>query len=308
VLEIRGAGKSYGPRVALTDVSLSVRRGEILALLGPNGAGKTTLVRAVCGRIALDAGSVRIAGGDPRTDARVRRRFGIVPQEIALYPELTARENLEILGRLAGVPRRGVAEAVRHALEWADLAGRADDRVGTLSGGMKRRLNIVAGALHAPDLLVLDEPTVGVDPAAREALHRVLGSFRARGLALLLTTHDLDQAAELADRVVILVEGRVRAMGSPAGLVQDTFGGAKELRITLSADPDAAGRARLQAEGLESAGAPTRWSGRLAAGLENVSSLGERLTAGGLEIAELRVREPGLRGVFFRVTGRELEE
>jgi ABC-2 type transport system ATP-binding protein len=287
---------------------LSLVRGEILALLGPNGAGKTTLVRAVCGRIPLDAGTVRVGGGDPYRDPSVRRRLGLVPQEIALYQELTARENLEVLGRIAGVPRREIGAAVSRALEWAGLEGRADDRVGRLSGGMKRRLNVVAGALHTPDVLVLDEPTVGVDPAAQEALHRVLNSFRSRGLGLLLTTHDLDQAAELADRVAILVEGRIRALGSPAELIQAAFGGSKELRITLAATPDETGQSRLRSEGLEPAGAPTEWSGRLGAGLEDVAALGGRLAAAGLRIAELRVREPGLRGVFFRVTGRELDE
>jgi ABC-2 type transport system ATP-binding protein len=307
VLEVSGAEKRFGTRSALAGADLSVRPGEIFALLGPNGAGKTTLVRAICGRVALDSGSVRINGEDPRGNSAARRALGLVPQEIALYLELTVRENLEVLGRLAGVARKELGAAVERALAWTGLESRASDRAGKLSGGMKRRLNIAAGTLHRPRVLLLDEPTVGVDPSAREKIHEVLVSLREAGIGMLLTTHDMEQAEELADRIAVLAEGRIRAEGTLAGLVRDHFGEANELTLTLAAEPTEAGRSLLDAEGLRPAGDGLTWAGRLSGGLEALSALGQRLAEGDVEVAEVRVREPGLRGVFFRVTGQEFE-
>lgn len=305
---VRDAHRRIGDRPVLQGVDLRLHRGEIYGLLGPNGAGKTSLVRAICGRLALDSGSVRIAGVDPRREPRARRRLGVVPQAIALYPDLTVGENLEILGRLAGVARRDLSAAVDSALGWTDLSDRRRDPVSTLSGGMQRRLNIVVGTLHDPDVLLLDEPTVGVDPTAREKIHELLLELRARGLAVLLTTHDLEQAESLADRIGILVSGRIRAEGSLESLVRSAFGDARELTVSLSRDPDDHGRAALHAEGLASVREDRTWTGSLDGGYESLSGLGDRMSAAGLEVAEVRVREPGLRGVFFRLAGRELEE
>jgi ABC-2 type transport system ATP-binding protein len=308
VLQVREARKSLGERTVLRGVDLAVHRGEIVALLGPNGAGKTTLARAICGRLALDRGSVRVGGEDPRESTAARRQLGLVPQEIALYPDLTARENLEVLGRLAGVARRQLGGRVDAALTWIALEDRAAERVDRLSGGMKRRLNLAAGTLHQPDLLILDEPTVGVDPVARALIHDYLGHLRDRGLAILLTTHDLDQASELADRVAILSDGRKVAEGSLEELLAASFGGAHEVSVTLGAVPDAGARGLLTGAGLSAgSGSPTRWFGPLAGGMTSLAGLGSRLSGAGLEIVELRVREPGLRGVFFRLTGQELD-
>jgi ABC-2 type transport system ATP-binding protein len=306
--EVRDAHRQIGDRPVLQGVDLYLRRGEIYGLLGPNGAGKTSLVRAICGRLALDSGSVRIAGADPRLQPHVRRRLGVVPQAIALYPELTVGENLEILGRLAGVPRRDLPAAVENALGWTDLTERRRDPVSTLSGGMQRRLNIAAGTLHDPEVLLLDEPTVGVDPSAREKIHELLLELRARGLAVLLTTHDLEQAESLADRIGILVSGRIRAEGSLESLVRSAFGDARELTVSLSHDPDERGRALLQREGLAPVQDEKVWSGSLDGGYESLSELGGRMSDSGLKVAEVRVREPGLRGVFFRLAGKELDE
>jgi ABC-2 type transport system ATP-binding protein len=306
LLEVSRATKRFGSRGALAGLSFSLRPGEIFALLGPNGAGKTTLVRAICGRVRLDSGRVLLGGLDPRESSLARARLGLVPQELALYSELTVRENLEVLGRLAGVARRDLGKSVRRALAWTGLETRERDRAETLSGGMKRRLNIAAGVLHRPRLLLLDEPTVGIDPAARESIHEVLVSLREEGMTILLTTHDLEQAEELADRVGIVNEGRLLAEGAPGDLVRESFGRARELQVTLADDPGAEQRARLESEGLRCGSETAVWSGPLEGGLEALSALGERLAAAGLSVLELRVRDPGLRGVFFRVTGREL--
>ncbi len=309
LLTVHGARRAYGDRSALAGVSLALRAGEIYALLGRNGAGKTTLVRAVCGRVRLDAGEIRLAGRDPSRDRAVRRRLGLVPQEIALYPDLTARENLEVLGRLAGMPARDAARAALSALDWIGLAERAASRVETMSGGMKRRVNLAAGVLHAPDVLLLDEPTVGVDPQARERIHDLLLDLRRRGTALLLTTHDLAEAAALADRVGILDDGQLKAEGTVADLVARWFGGARQLALTLHHPPGEAARARLHALGLAPhAVEPRRWSGSLGGELADLPALGARLAADGLEALEVSLREPDLYGVFFKVTGRDLAE
>jgi ABC-2 type transport system ATP-binding protein len=308
LLAIRAASKRLGSRKVLRGVARSVGAGEIYGLLGPNGAGKTTLVRAISGRFRLDEGEVRVEGRDPCLDRDARRALGLVPQEIALYPDLSVGQNLSVLGRLAGIGRRELRAAVHEALRWTGLAERARDRVGLLSGGMQRRLNLAAGTLHAPRLLLLDEPTVGVDPSARERIHAMLHDLRARGVAVLLTTHDLDQAELLADRVGFLADGRLLAEGSPDELVRKCFGDAKELTVKLATTVDDSGREALERIGL----APSRadegmWSGRLEGGVEALSQIDRQLKRAGLEAAELRLREPGLRGVFFHVAGREID-
>ncbi len=308
VLEVRGARRHYGEGRGLHGVDLSVRRGEIYGLLGPNGAGKTSLIRAISGRLRLDGGSVRLAGGDPRNDRRVRRALGLVPQELALYPELTVRQNLELLGRLAGLGGREARQRTGPALEWIELADRANSAVSELSGGQKRRVNLAASTLHDPALLLLDEPTVGVDLPARERLHGLLRDLRARGAALLLATHDLDQATELCDRVGILVDGALRAEGTVPELVRGAFGAAGELVLTLRAEPEARAREVLTEAGL-AAGVDARiWSGGVPGGVDAVPALLHRLEAAGAAVVETRVREPGLRGVFFRLAGRELDQ
>jgi ABC-2 type transport system ATP-binding protein len=306
-LRVDGAGRAYGSRPALRGVDLELHRGEIYALLGPNGAGKTSLIRAVCGRVRLDAGRVLLGASDPARDPSARRRMGLVPQEIALYPELTVRENLEILGRLAGLAPGAIPSAVASALDWTGLGDRARSRVSTLSGGMQRRVNLAAGTLHEPEVLLLDEPAVGVDPQARERIHDLLRDLRRRGMAILLATHDLDQAAELADRIGILVDGALRAEGPLEALVAETFGPARELTLRVGSEVDAGMRARLSAEGLQPSPDGRTWTGPLAGGIEGMTAVGRRLAEAGASLAEIRLREPDLRAVFFRVAGREFD-
>ncbi len=307
MLEVCAARRTLAGRSVLDGVDLAIEAGSLLALLGPNGAGKTSLVRAICGRLRLDSGHVRVAGADPQRDRGARARLGLVPQEIALYPNLSVRENLLVFAGLLGVPGARRAQAVAHALEWAALGERATSLVGHLSGGMQRRLNVAVATLHAPPLLLLDEPTVGVDPQARERLHALLRDLRARGTALLLATHDIDQAAELSDQVAIMVAGRVRACGPPAELVRQQLGAAHELLLRLAAPPDARLQALLARHGLAPLGAGCDWTGAWAGGLTSLPELSAQVTRLGAHVHELRVREASLRGVFFRVAGREFE-
>jgi len=307
ILKMSHVSRSLQDRAVLTDVDLQVDAGELVVLLGPNGAGKTTLLGIACGRLAADSGAVSLHGEDPRRHPAARRALGLVPQDLALYPYLSVRENLQVFGRMMGVSPGQLPERVREALLWSNLEDRAGHRVDTLSGGMRRRLNIVASLLHQPRMLMLDEPTVGVDVNARERIHELLRRLRATGLGLLLTTHDLEQATSLADRVVFLIDGRVRLTGSPQSLIESEFGSAKELLVTFLAPPGPAQIKQLRDRELLSGLGGLTWSGRVAGGYEDLGAWSRTFTSLGLEVAELRVREPNLESVFLRVTGEVLK-
>ncbi len=279
----------------------------IYGLLGPNGAGKTSLVRAISGRLRLDDGTVLVCGGDPARDPRARRQLGLVPQDIALYADLTARENLEIFGRLMGLSAADTREAARVLLATIELEERADDRVATLSGGMRRRLNVAAGVIHRPRLLLLDEPTVGVDPAAREAIHDLLLQLRRDGMAILMTTHDLDQVADLADRVGVLIDGRLHAEGTVRDLIREQFGDGRELILRLRQPPSGDSLTALETRGFSPSEDQRIWSARVDSSMTGLQTVSAGLEAAGLAIEEIRIREPGLRGVFFRLAGREID-
>lgn len=306
LLDLSGIGKSLGGRQVLDDVSLRVSPGELVVLLGPNGAGKTTLLGTACGRIAPDSGDARLAGGNPRRDVGVRQSLGFVPQQIALYPYLSVRENLEVFGQMMGVEKDALDSRLQEALTWSGLEDRADDRVDTLSGGMQRRLNIVASVLHRPTLVMLDEPTVGVDVNARERIHELLRRLRADGLGILLTTHDLLQATTLADRVVFLVAGKVRLEGAPESLIRQVFGEHKEITITLAELPASDQHQQLADAGLTPVHDGRTWTGSVDEGYDGVTQWNQQLAVMNLHAAEIRVREPSLEGVFLRLTGEAL--
>jgi ABC-2 type transport system ATP-binding protein len=205
--------------VAVDGISLHARAGETVGLLGPNGAGKTTTVAMIAGLLRPDSGEVLIEGRALRGDTDpLKRQTGLVPQEIALYDELSARDNLLFFGALYQLEGAKAAAAIESALELVDLADRARDKVGTFSGGMKRRLNLAAALLHDPQILLLDEPTVGVDPQSRNAIFDNLESLRKRGETLLYTTHYMEEAERLCDRVVVMDHGKVVADDTLRGL------------------------------------------------------------------------------------------
>jgi ABC-2 type transport system ATP-binding protein len=233
MLDIRHLRKSYGALVAVDGVSFSVEGGQLVGLLGPNGAGKTTTVSMIAGLIAPEQGEVRIDGarlsGD--TDPK-KRRIGLVPQDLALYDELSARANLRFFGALYGLSGAALDRAIATTLELVGLADRVNDRVAKYSGGMKRRLNLAAGLLHDPDILLLDEPTVGVDPQSRNAIFDNLELLKSRGKALLYTTHYMEEVERLADRIVVMDHGKVIANDTLDGL-QSRVAGAGGTRATL---------------------------------------------------------------------------
>ena len=300
ILTVANVRHAYGAQPALLGVSLEVRAEEIYALLGPNGAGKTTLVRAICGRLRPDSGEVRIAGLDPARDGRARAALGLAPQALALYGHLTVSENLDVFGRLAGLEGRALVDAIASAMDLTRTAERAREPVRRLSGGFQRRVNIAAAILAKPKLLVLDEPTVGVDPSAREAIGEVLRDLRGEGVAILIITHDLDQAADLAGRVGFLNEGRLVMEGAPAELIQRAFGDQMEVEVELAGEPGDAQAAVLAAEGLGRSPSGS-WTSLEADAYGLARRLDACLRAAGLSVREIRVRRPSLQNLFSLV-------
>lgn len=217
-LEVQAAAKSFGATKALNGASFGVAPGELVGLLGPNGAGKTTMIKAIAGRLELDAGTIALFGRpvkrhDPRPD------LGVVPQELAIYKLLTARENLEAFGSLYGVSGTALKERVDWALDWSGLDDRAKEPTKKFSGGMQRRLNIACSLLHKPKVLLLDEPTVGVDPQSRERIYDMLAALKRDGVSVVLTTHHLEEAERRCERVVIIDNGVTVASGTVAELL-----------------------------------------------------------------------------------------
>jgi ABC-2 type transport system ATP-binding protein len=286
-LTISDARKKFGGSVALDGASLELRQGELLALLGPNGAGKTTLIRAIAGRVRLDGGEIRLF--DRLLDGRrTPPELGIVPQEVALYQLLTARENLTMFGRFQGLSGAELDAQVAWALDRTGLADRAGEIVKRYSGGMRRRLNIACGFLHRPRVLLLDEPTVGVDPQSRDRIYDVLGELATDGVSMLLTTHHLEEAEARCSRTVIIDHGRVIASGTLAELVERTVG--RHRHVTLYLDNGEQRVARLDSVATE------------------LPPLLARISAEGRAVHDLEVRGPSLQAVFIHLTGRELRE
>lgn len=305
VLIATGLRKAYGERVAVQDVSLSLRPGEVLGLLGPNGAGKSTTVGMICGLTTPDAGSVTLSGGVSLAsdEAGYKRRIGLVPQDIALYEELPARMNLELCGALYGMAPELIRRRTDEVLALVGLADRARDKPATFSGGMKRRLNIACALLHDPDVILLDEPTAGVDPQSRNAIFENLEALKAAGKALIYTTHYMEEAERLADHLVIVDHGRVVASGTQAQLFA-RLPAAQVLQIEIDGEPDDAALAGLPGV--------TRTGQWLKATLTDVAAdtgpLLAALHARGVKLRGLSSSRATLEDVFLHLTGRALRD
>jgi ABC-2 type transport system ATP-binding protein len=299
LVRIEGVDLHLRGRRVLERIDLDLDAGETLALLGPNGAGKSSLMRLVAGRLGPDAGSVRVAGADPYREGRARRAIGWVPQEIALYPRLTVSENLGVFGQLAGVPRRDRKAAVEAALAMADLADVARRPAGILSGGYRRRVNIAASLMNRPRLVLLDEPTSGIDLAARAAIHAVLDRLKAAGTAILIATHDFAEAERLASRVAFLAQGRIVRAGRLADLLAQLRTGAPERELSLAVPADGPAEAVLRRAGFALAEADgLTWRSVERSGLDGAALLGA-LRAQGVPVAEVRVRAPRLETLYL---------
>jgi len=298
LLHVVDARYAYGDRKVLRGASLDAYPGEILVLLGRNGAGKSTLVKAITGRIALSTGQLTVAGDAPRQTPSARRAIGLVPQQLAIYDKLTPRENLTVFGRLMGVAPDKLNDAADALLERIGLTARGSDPVRSLSGGMKRRVNIGAALMHEPKLLILDEPTVGIDTRAREEICDMLRQLRDDGLAILLTTHDMEEAETLADRVAIMVDGQIMASGPPDVLVREYFGARMEISVTaarpLGAALEADECAALRAAGFTVDPRSNAVRGLIEMSGNDLPRVFQTLLADKPEAQEIRVRRPGL--------------
>jgi ABC-2 type transport system ATP-binding protein len=310
VLSVVDARKMFGPVKALDGASLELREGELLGLLGPNGAGKTTLIRAIAGRVRLDAGEIRVFG-QPVDGRRTPPELGIVPQEIALYPLMTARENLAVFGRLQGLTSAELGRQVDWALESTGLKDRANESIRQFSGGMRRRLNIACGVLHRPRIVLLDEPTVGVDPQSRDRIYDVLDDLRGRGVSLLLTTHHLEEAEARCSRTVIIDHGRAIAAGTLGELVEQTVGRFRLVTLRLDAAAGQATTAEI-IRGARTIEADPSDPRLLRARMRDVAielpPLLERVRQVGRSVEDVEVKGPSLQSVFIHLTGRELRE
>jgi linearmycin/streptolysin S transport system ATP-binding protein len=305
ILTVSGARKRYGSVQALDGASFELRKGELLALLGPNGAGKTTLIRAISGRVRLDGGEIRVFE-QPVVAGRTPRVLGIVPQELALYPLLTARENLEGFGRLHGLAGAELSKQVEWALERTGLSDRAREPVKQFSGGMRRRLNIACGILHHPRIVLLDEPTVGVDPQSRDRIYVTLAELAAEGVSLLLTTHHLEEAEARCSRTVIIDHGRVIASGTLPELVDQTVGRHRLVTLRLNAPlaTDQIPRLRVEIDPADARQVRARMTDVAA----DLPPLLDGIRAAGGAVDDVEVRGPSLQAVFIHLTGRELRE
>ncbi|WP_264047172.1 ABC transporter ATP-binding protein [Methylobacterium flocculans] len=299
LLRIDGAALAYRGARALEGIDLALGAGETLALLGPNGAGKTSLMRLIAGRLGPAAGRVRVAGADPHRSRAARAVIGWVPQEIALYPRLSVAENLSVFAQLAGIARRERGEAVATGLALCALAEVAGRPVGLLSGGYQRRVNIAASLMAGPRLVLLDEPTQGVDLHARAAIHAVLARLRAAGTALLVATHDFAEAERLADRVAILAQGRIVVDGRLADLLARIRADAPEHEVVLAAPAEPDAEAVLRRTGFLPRDIGSIWRAtRLAGPALDGAALLDALRASGVPVTEIRIRAPGLEGVY----------
>jgi ABC-2 type transport system ATP-binding protein len=310
MLEAVGLHKRYGPIVAVEDVSLRAERGQTVGLLGPNGAGKTTTVSMICGLLPPDRGKVLIDGCSVTSDTDpIKRRIGLVPQDIALHEEMPAWNNLELFGALYSLSGAALRKAAGAALELAGLTDRAHDKVKVYSGGMKRRLNLAASLLHNPDILLLDEPTVGVDPQSRNAIFSALEELKRQGKTLIYTTHYMEEAERLCDRIIIVDHGKV--------IANDTLDGVRRLVPAVnvldiefgSALPDSAGdglRALAGVAAVESTGNHLRIT------VEDLSAVAPRvldwLAQHGLRYEHVASERAGLESVFLTLTGRSVRD
>jgi ABC-2 type transport system ATP-binding protein len=309
ILEARGLRKSFGDLVAVDGVDFHIAEGETYGLLGPNGAGKTTAISMVTGLLGKDSGEVVVAGRSITTSSTdAKAAIGYVPQDIAIYPDLSARENLDFFGRLYGMNGKERSARVGEVLEIIGLADRADDRSEQFSGGMKRRLNIGIGLLHSPRLLMLDEPTVGVDPQSRNAILESVELLSREGMAVLYTTHYMEEAERLCDRVGIIDHGKILAEGTRAELVA-LVGQRDRVRMSTNDRTEAAAEALRSHAAVDEVTASDGGLEVLVRGAAAALPRLLELAAGaGVGVTSVEVVEPNLEAVFLHLTGKALRD
>ena len=302
MLSVRGIGKDYGARTAVAAIDLEVARGECLGLLGPNGAGKTTTILMISGVITPSRGSIAIGGHDLATDPFAAKvKLGLVPQDLAIYEELTARQNLAYFGALYGLSKALLRDRIAWALDVVGLADRAGEPVSHFSGGMKRRLNLAAGLVHHPELLVLDEPTVGVDPHSRNRIFETVRRLHAAGTTVIYTSHYMEEVEQLCDRVAIIDHGAIVADGTVHELVARHAG--RGLRLNVAGDVDAAVAAARSYGEVSRAGSSLSVLPR-----SGIAPVIAAIEGAGATITRIESREANLEAAFLALTGHDLRD
>jgi ABC-2 type transport system ATP-binding protein len=308
-IEVRDLTKAFRDVVAVGGISFEVRRGEVFSLLGPNGAGKSTVISIISGLLRPDSGDASVMGHSILGDSMAARRsLGVVPQDIALYNDMSARENLVFWGRMYGLSGSDLGRRVDEILSAVGLVDRQKGRVGAFSGGMKRRVNIAAALLHTPQVVIMDEPTVGIDPQSRRHILDYVKELNRQGMSVLYTTHYMEEAEELSDRIAIMDKGKVIACGSRDELVR-LVGEQTRVDLAVTGEPEQAAEAWRTVADVSRA---TVEQGRVQvlAGDSNavVPLLFERAAQSGFRIGSVEIREPDLEAVFLALTGRALRD
>jgi ABC-2 type transport system ATP-binding protein len=309
MIEVQELRKVFGELVAVDGVSFTVQPGELFGLLGPNGAGKTTTIGCISGLLAPTAGRVRVMGPDGvRDGVAARRALGVVPQDIALYEDLSASENLQYWGGTQGMRGAELRSRIGEVLELTGLQDRAKEAVKKYSGGMKRRLNLACGIIHRPRVLLLDEPTVGVDPQSRVRLLEMVRAEAQAGTCVLYTTHYMEEAETLCDRLAIVDHGKIIAQGTLAEL-RSMLGQRDLLRFTGRFQPEAVRRALGELEGVEVVQAePDVLRLAAAEASRRLPAIFAALASAEAEVRETTLTQPSLESLFIKLTGKELRE
>ncbi len=309
MIQVENLEKSYGQVRAVNGVSFEVASGEIFGLLGPNGAGKTTTLHCMCGLVSPTAGRVRTGGADVQRDrVAACRQLGLAPQELALYESLSARENLEYWAGVYGLRGEQLRQRVDESLELAGLADRSREPVRRFSGGMKRRLNFACAIVHRPRILLLDEPTAGVDPQSRARLLDLVKEQARLGAAVVYTTHYMEEAQQLCDRLAVIDHGRIIAMGTLEEL-RALIGGRDLLRLAGRMDGAGAAGAAARMEGVEVLHAGGDWlTLRVADGAARLEAILDTLRRSGMEVRSVSLEQPSLESLFLQLTGKDLRE
>jgi len=316
ILEVRNLTKKFGDLIAVKDVNLAIKEGEIFGLLGPNGAGKTTIISMITGLLKPNSGRITVKGLDLQVDTNaVKSKLGLVPQELALYPTLSARENLDFFGSIYGLGGKKLQERVDAMLQMMALSERANEAIEKYSGGMKRRVNIAAGLLHQPEVLFLDEPTVGVDPQSRNAIFEAVEELNRAGMTVIYTTHYMEEAQRLCHRVAIIDEGQIIALDTPRGLINSLGGGILVLGLEDFEASSGLGRVQTvvnRVTELSAVKSTQRDDGHLKVethrfqeALMGILDITNQLD---VRITSMEKWEPNLENVFLHLTGKKLRE
>lgn len=309
ILEIKNISKSYGEITALNNFTLSLQKGEVLGLLGPNGAGKTTLISILSGTVTGFSGSVTFKEQNLFGNMQLKNHFGIVPQDMAFYDELNAMDNLLFWGGLYDIPRSQLKRRALELLEMVELSSRAREPIKNFSGGMKRRLNIAIGLIHQPELLLLDEPTVGIDVQAKVSILDIIKNVGARGTSVVFTTHQLSEVEQICTRIAIMDKGIILAEGTMDELIRIV--GEKEI-VDVAGEFSAGGISNtlenLEDHGIDILSTADNMASLAFDNTDRIPSMMEHLFKQGIKVTDLKIKSPNLEAVFLKLTGRSLRD